>query len=135
MKKKMIILGITIFIFWLGYEYWDYDEDLGDGYYFLPEYEAKDIGFPDGAIVYKSFDKNVFEDIKIPATVIEAKNTGDYIVAIQIPQNDTIRKYFVINKKTDEIIENLNRKEFLNICAKLKINPRCAKSPDFEQSK
>lgn len=123
MKKGFIILGITILIFWLGYKYWDSDMDLGDGYYFLPEYEAKDIGFPDGAIVYKSFNKNVIEDIKIPATVIEAKNRGDYIIAIQIPQNDTVKRYFVIDKKGGKTFKDLNKKEFLDICSKKGIKP------------
>ena len=123
MKKGFIILGISILIFWLGYKYWDSDMDLGDGYYFLPEYEALDIGFPNGAIVYKSFDKNVFEDIIIPATVVEAKNRGDYIIAIQIPQNDTVKRYFVIDKKGSKIFEDLNKKEFLDICSKKGIKP------------
>ena len=125
MKKGFIILGITILIFWLGYKYWDSDMDLGDGYYFLPEYEALDIGFPDGAIVYKSNNKNSYsiEDIKIPATVIEAKNRGDYIIAIQIPQNDTVKKYFVIDKKDGKIFKDLNKKEFLEICSKKGLKP------------
>ncbi|AZI56116.1 hypothetical protein EIB75_13025 [Epilithonimonas vandammei] len=123
MKKGFIILGISILIFWLGYKYWDSDMDLGDGYYFLPEYEALDIGFPNGAIVYKSFDKNVFEDIIIPATVVEAKNRGDYIIAIQIPQNDTVKRYFVIDKKGSKIFKDLNKKEFLDICSKKGIKP------------
>lgn len=123
MKKSLVILGISIVVCLFLYKYWDTDSDLGDGYYFLPEYEAKDIGSPDGAIVYKSNNKNSYaiEDIKIPATVIEAKSTGNYIVAIQTPKNDTIRKYFIINKKTDEIFENLNKKEFLKVCSKLRI--------------
>ena len=123
MKKGFIILGISILIFWLGYKYWDSDMDLGDGYYFLPEYEALDIGFPNGAIVYKSFDKNVFEDIIIPATVVEAKNRGDYIIAIQIPQNDTVKRYFVIDKKGSKIFKDLNKKEFLDICSTKGIKP------------
>jgi len=123
MKKGLIILGVIFLISWLGYKHWDSDMDLGDGYYYMPEYEAKDIGFPDGAIVYKSFDKSVIEDIKIPATVIEAKNRGNYIIAIQIQQNDTVKKYFVIDKKSGKVFKDLSRKEFLNICAKNRIRP------------
>lgn len=54
MKKILLTLVALIISSYLLYKYWDIDSDLGDGYYFLTEYEAEDIGFIDGAVIYKS---------------------------------------------------------------------------------
>ena len=50
------------------------DQNLGDNYYYLPKYEAKDIGYPGGAIVYKSAEKNIFKEVKIEGEVINVKS-------------------------------------------------------------
>lgn len=123
MKKAIIILVLLILAVAVIYKYWDTDSDLGDNYYFIPEYEATDVGSPYGAVVYKSEVKNSYsvEDIKISEKVIQAEARGNYIIAIQELKNDTVKKYFVIDKRSDKIFNNLNKKEFENLCSKLNI--------------
>ena len=59
------------------------NQELGDNYYFLHDYEAVDIGFPDGAVIYKATQKNVFNNIKIHGNVVGANSNNDFIIAIQ----------------------------------------------------
>jgi hypothetical protein len=59
MKKWIAVictLVIFVFAFFVQNQIKD-NEDLGDGYYYLPPYEALDIGFPEGAVIYKSSQK------------------------------------------------------------------------------
>lgn len=125
MKKAIIILILLIFAIAVVYKYWDTDSDLGDDYYFVPEYEAIDVGSPLGAVVYKSEVKNSYsiEDIKIPEKVLQAESRGNYIIAIQELKTDTAKKYFIIDKKSDKIFKDLNKKDFEKFCAKLDIKP------------
>lgn len=122
--KKILFLGlIFIFSIFFIYRYWDCDIDLGDNYYYLPDYEALDIGSSYKPLIYKSFSKNVIEKIIISPIVVKAKNRGNYILVIQTNKKDTIKKYFIINKKNDSIFECLDRKDFLNFCTEKKIKP------------
>lgn len=41
------------------------------------------MGFPEGAIIYKSSQKNLFSDIKIQGEVISINYDKDFIVAVQ----------------------------------------------------
>lgn len=121
--KKILILGVFIFVGIFIYKYWDSDIDLGNHYYYLPDYEALDVGSPYEPLVYKSYSKHVIENIIISPVVIKAKNRGNYILAIQIRKNDTVRRYFIIDKKTDKVYRNMNREEFLKFCFKKGITP------------
>lgn len=105
------------------YKFWDTDSDLGNGYFYLPPYEALDIGSPYGAIIYKSDIKNTYTlgDVRVSATVVKAKSRGDYIIAIQELKNDTVKKYFIIDKRNDKVFKDLNKKEFLDICSNIGI--------------
>lgn len=132
--KKIIICILIVSILILLYFIWNKSEqELGDSYYFLPKYEAIDIGYPGGAIVYKSSHKYVFSDIKITKDVICAKSNGDYIIAIQQTKShnrdraqtdsmiDDSLKYYIINKKLDKVYGPYSKDEYLEKRVALKI--------------
>lgn len=96
--------------------------NLGNDYYYLPEYEAMDIGYPNSAIIYKSFNKNVFKDVKISANVKKAKSNINYIIALQIPKNSSKRNYFIIDKRYDKIYGPLETIDFFKLKSKMRIN-------------
>lgn len=121
MKKTLIIFALLSIIFFLVIKYWDTESNLGDGYFYLPSDVAYDIGFSGGGVVYKSSKKLVFDDIKIHGDVIKAKETGNYIIAIQVLENNVIEKYFIINKTNDSIFKNLNKSQFDFFCMKFNI--------------
>lgn len=77
--------------------------NLGNNYYYLDMNEAKDVGYPDGAIIYKSTERNLFSDIKIKGNVIEVESNDKFIVAKQIPINQKIINYYIINKSKDQV--------------------------------
>ena len=58
MKKKVIL--ISVFLMYSCYD----DQNLGNNYFYLPMYEAYDIGY-EGSIIYKSHKKLLFSDIII----------------------------------------------------------------------
>ena len=80
MKKWLIafivilVLSVAIFIFIK-----QNDQDLGANYYYLPKYEAIDIGYPGGGIVYKSPQKGSFDEIIIHGNVIQAIANKQFI--------------------------------------------------------
>lgn len=106
MKKYIItnslILLVILVTFFLKLKN---DESLGDSYYYLPKHEAIDIGFPEGAIIYKSSQKYVFNDIKISKEVVEVNFNENFILAVQLTKNYTFKEkvlnYYIIEKKTD----------------------------------
>jgi len=124
MKKLIITIliivscAIIVFVF-MGND----EQDLGDNYYFLPEYEAIDIGFPDGAVVYKASQKNVFNDIKIQGNVVDARGNSDFIVVSQRKDSSNIDtlQYYIIAKKTDSIYGPYNTEGYLQNRKKLNV--------------
>lgn len=85
MKKWIIVICVLItigIVFFITKTEKD-TETLGDNYYYLSPYEAIDVGFPEGAIIYKSSQKNLFSDIKIQGEVISINYDKDFIVAVQ----------------------------------------------------
>jgi len=115
----ILLLGILIFILRSD------EQDLGDNYYYLPRYEAIDIGFPGGGIIYKSTQKNVFSNIKIYGNVINVNTNEDYIVAIQNADTSYIAtthstdakkeslQYFIIQKKSDLVYGPYTKEKYL----------------------
>lgn len=73
------------------------ETDLGNNFYYLPDYESVDIGYPYGTIVYKSREKDKFEKIFIYADVISVSYNDNYIIVKQIPN----RKILLQNIKDD----------------------------------
>jgi hypothetical protein len=90
---KNIFFGIVIICFTSCKD----ETDLGNDFYYLPDYESIDIGYPYGTIVYKSNEKNKFEKILIYADVASVSNNDDYIIVKQIPN----KKILLQNIKDD----------------------------------
>jgi hypothetical protein len=132
--KKSVFAFLTLFFLLVILFIWQSDEqDLGDNYYYLPEYEAIDIGFPDGAIIYKGTQRYAYDDIKIHSEVISVKHNDDFIVAIQKTGNIHVDKadskfvhmgsmqYFIIVKKSDLVLGPYNKTKYLEMREKLKV--------------
>ena len=80
------------------------DSNLGDNYYYLDKYEAIDIGFPDGAIIYKSQQENVFYNVIVHGNVVNVGFNDQFIIVKQIPINHPMDTcYFIILKNTDQV--------------------------------
>jgi hypothetical protein len=129
--KKWIIAIVIILLLVVLYLTWGRgnEQDLGDNYFYLPKYEAVDIGYPDGAIIYKSTERNVFSDVKIHRNVISVDKNKDFIIAIQ--QDDSVTQpkaqdskylhYFIIAKQTDMVYGPFSKIEYLKKREELKI--------------
>lgn len=133
--KKWIIAIVVILLFVVLYLTWRRfnEQDLGDNYYYLPEYEAIDIGYPYGAIVYKSAGRYIFSDVKIHRNVTRVSKDKNFIIAIQ--QDDMVNTkatqanmvdsnylhFFIIVKETDKVYGPFSRIEYLKKREELKI--------------
>ncbi len=121
MKKLIITIFVTIFISSTLYLILDSDEqNLGDNYFYLPEYEAIDFGFPNGSVIYKSEQKYIFTNVKIQGDILLVNSDENFIVAIQKIKNIN-KQYFIIEKKTDLIHGPHNKKDYLQKRAELGI--------------
>lgn len=131
MRKTILKIGAiltfslsVIILFFVVYE----PDYLGDNYYYLSPDEAYDIGSSNGAIIYKSNDRFVFEYIIIEEEVVEVDYDDDYIVALQ-KRDSTVFHYFIINKKTDSLFGPFVQSEFkkkrdqLGLDLNLKLKP------------
>ena len=121
MKKWIIVICVLItigIVFFITKTEKD-TETLGDNYYYLSPYEAIDVGFPEGDIIYKYYQKNLFSDIKIQGEVISINYDKDFIVAVQQKKSsaelvkDKMLYYFIIEKKLDNVIGPLSKQEYL----------------------
>jgi hypothetical protein len=100
MKKYLILISF----FLLTACQWN-DAGLGNHYYYLNPDEAVDVGYPGGAIIYKSAQEYSYSDVKVRGNVIKVHFNERFIVALQKPlekKTDTIR-YFLINKTNDRV--------------------------------
>ncbi|HET9058202.1 MAG TPA: DUF3997 domain-containing protein [Chitinophagaceae bacterium] len=126
MKKWIITIAVILF---LGILFFiirrSDDQNLGDNYYYLPEYEAIDVGYPGGAIIYKSTQKYLFSNVKISGNIISVNTNKDYIIALQqkidsvfdktssnITEKDSL-KYFIIQKKADLLFGPYSKDEYI----------------------
>lgn len=66
--------------------------DLGGDYYYLPDYEAVDIGYSYGSIIYKSTQQNTYNKVLIYADVIDCKYSSDYIIVLQRPNKALVKQ-------------------------------------------
>ncbi len=91
--------------------------DLGDSYYYLDPFEAMDVGYPDGAIIYKSTKKLVYDSIIISKEVVQVSHNDQFILAKQLADlNKLDTNYFIIDKERDKIYGPIA----LDSCKKLK---------------
>ncbi|WP_179321140.1 DUF3997 domain-containing protein [Winogradskyella helgolandensis] len=104
------------------------DRKLGNDYYYLPKYESIDVGYPDSeAIVYKSNQEYVFNDIKIRGDVLEVDFNSKYIIIKRDPlisrdENSGIIEYYIIEKKSDKIFGPMTENDFDKKIVELNIN-------------
>tara|TARA_R110000868_G_scaffold226734_4_gene479416 strand:+ start:622 stop:954 length:333 start_codon:yes stop_codon:yes gene_type:complete len=99
------------------------EAELGDDYYWLPKYEAIDVGYPNSeAIVYKSYDRWVFKDIKINGDVVKINSDSKHIIAKRKLNNTEKFEFYIIDKKLDSVIGPSDYKTFLEVKDKLKID-------------
>jgi hypothetical protein len=90
------------------------EANLGYNYYYLSKYDAMDIGMPLGAIVYKSDNKNSFNNVIIYGDVLQCVSNSKYVLALQKPNKKSIyseirnslvywSKYYAETKKDSSI--------------------------------
>jgi len=117
------------------------EQNLGDNYYYLPEYEAIDVRYPYGAIIYKSTQRCEIDEVKIHRNVISVNKNKQFIIAIQ--QDDSVNvksrqsnvldsnhlHYFIIVKQTDMVYGPFNKFEYFKKREELMI-PKSLKLKD-----
>ena len=118
MKKTVVLLTLfTLFSCNDG-------SDLGNKYYYLPNYEALDIGYAYGSLVYKSNNKNHFNNVLIYSEIERINYNDEYILAIQQPNKSLMIKrikddlnlwnnYYYENKK-DSLVNLVHKKILLS---------------------
>ena len=80
------------------------DANLGDSYYYLDPCEAIDVGYPDGAIIYKSDRKLVFDTTIISKQVVAVTHNDQFILAKQVSTADVYdTNYYFVDKTTDRV--------------------------------
>lgn len=129
MKKISIIVIIVFFIgtviFLLSQEK---ESILGNGYYYLSLEEAIDVGYPGGAIIYKSTQQNYLKDIKITGNVMEVEHNEKYIIAMQQKvrtyrefHSGIKKQYYIIDKTTDIVYGPYTMEEYKKKKKELKV--------------
>ena len=109
------------------------NEELGNGYYYLPDYEAIDIGYCKGSTIYKSIQKDYFQTVLIQGGILEVMKDRDFILVGQnkqqfdLKQKTAVYYYWIINKNTSEVFgplafdDYLTKKKELGVSEKLKL--------------
>jgi hypothetical protein len=121
--KKLAIIILIFFICSCRDE-----RNLGDNYFYLPMYEAKDIGHK-GSFIYTSHYKNVFSNIIIESNVIDINVNKDFILAVQKLDTGNLEvradiiidteleekdlRYFIIVKFTGSIYGPYSKEKYL----------------------
>ncbi len=90
---KNILLGIITICFISCKD----ETDLGNNFYYLPDYESEDVGYPYGSILYKSKEKYAYEKTLVYADITSINNNDCYIIVKQTPN----KKLFLQNIKDD----------------------------------
>lgn len=95
--------------------------ELGDSYYYLDNIEAIDIGYPDGAIIYKSKSKLQFDTVIISKEVVHATHNDNFIIAKQLATTNRLdTSYYIIDKNIGKVYGPLTA----DSCETLKITLR-----------
>ena len=95
---------------------WPIDsQDLGGGYYFLPQEEAIDVGFPGGAVIYKGPRKYVFNEVLLEGDIGEVYK-GNAVVLVSTGVNSLGEmSYFVIHKSLDSLLGPFDKEACLEL--------------------
>lgn len=120
MKKWIIAIIVLLIVCGVLFLITRTDEQtLGENYYYLPEYEAYDVGYPEGGIIYKSSERYLFSNIIIHGNVIRMNDNKGFIIAMQLKNDSTkidkneLLHYFIIEKKSDLIYGPYKKEEYL----------------------
>ena len=101
------------------------EQDLGDNYYYLPEYEAIDVGFTDGPIIYKSKEKYLFSDIKLRGNINKVEHDDSFILVSKISEDSLGQRrqllYYIIIKATDSLSGPFDEEQYLERRNRFKI--------------
>lgn len=112
MKKWTVLIFITIvFFLFAGCN----ERDLGDNYYYLPEYEAIDVGYP-YSLIYKATQEYSYNDIKIQGNIVGVNHNDEFIIVTQRKDstgvnNDNLQ-YYIIIKNGDLILGPYNKEVY-----------------------
>jgi hypothetical protein len=117
-QTKIIIILTSIFLVTISYFLIVDSTNLGENYFYLTPDEGYDIGYPGGAIVYKSTKKNVFSEIIIKSEVVGLDYDDKYIIALQ-RKDSVLFQFYIIEKKTDSLFGPYMRTEYNEKRAKL----------------
>ncbi len=123
-KYKYIVFFITAILFVSCNE----NQNLGDDYYFLPDYVAYDVGYPGGAIIYKSPEKYYYKKIVVKGNVKAVHHNRKYIIAsqklldVETQTEDTTFNYFIIDKENDSVYGPLSWENYLDTKKALEVN-------------
>jgi di/tripeptidase len=97
--------------------------DLGNSYYYLDTFEAIDVGYPYGAIIYKGDTENHFDTTIISREVVQVIRTQRYIFAKQIAsENKLDTNCYVIDKTTDKVFGPVKTDSFAKLKNSLTID-------------
>lgn len=81
------------------------EAELGDGYYYLSYYDAIDVGYNEGSLIYKSTQKSYYQTILIQGGIVEVKKNKQFIIVGQNKQQvdrnfkTEVYYYWIIDKK------------------------------------
>ena len=71
------------------------DSNLGNDYFYLADYEAIDIGYAYGNMIYKSENENHFNNIIVYSDIKNLKYDDKYVIVLQEPNKGCIIKRLV----------------------------------------
>lgn len=119
MKKNSLI--ILMFLFATSCSFFQDEDVLGDGYYYMPYYEAKDVGAPFGSIVYTSDQKNCYNEdgILIKGGIVQIINDGHFILVGQNKKQEDDKKdksvyyLWIVDKQTSDVYGPMSFEQYL----------------------
>lgn len=99
MINNAVLLYIVCIVTLLGITSCDRNNNL-ESYYYLDKGEALDVGYPYGAIVYKSPEEYLYRDVIIGGNVLAFKQNSKYIVAKQNLDIELLEKWIIEDIKS-----------------------------------
>lgn len=102
MKRGIIFYFISAVVF--GFLISCGEKGYKENYFYLSPYEALDVGYPYGAIVYKSPEEYLYRNVIIGGNVLIFKQNSKYIVAKQNLDVGLLRKW--IGESIESFIES-----------------------------
>lgn len=100
---------------------WQQGQFLDDGYFYMPQYEAIDVGFPYGSAIYKSDRINHFSKdcILMNGGIIDVNHNDSFILVGQNrsqTDNETekdVAYFWVVVKNTSDVYGPMSFEQYL----------------------